>query len=343
MNLTKRIGDIMTSPAVDNKSYKFIDLFAGIGGMRIPFEKFGCKCVFSCDWDPDAQKMYEANFGERPAGDITQIEAAAVPDHDILLAGFPCQAFSIMGDMKGFYDTRGTLFFDIVRILAAKQPRAVLLENVKQLVGHDRGRTLKVILKQLEALGYHAHWKILNALDFGLPHKRERVFIVGFRSNYCFQFPRHGGENKTLADILEKDVPKKYYASETIQRKRKAQHIPMRNPSIWHENKAGHISSYPFCCALRASASYNYLLVNGERRLTPREMLRLLGFPDSYKIVCGYYQMRKLAGNSVCVPVVEAIAREMIRCLNGEVPIMPDGLGKGLQHELPIYEPSQVR
>jgi DNA (cytosine-5)-methyltransferase 1 len=311
------------------KGYKFIDLFCGIGGLRIPFEKFGCKCVFSSDWDPDAQATYEANFGERPVGDITQVDEASIPDHDILLAGFPCQAFSIMGDMRGFYDTRGTLFFDIVRILAAKRPRAILLENVKQLVGHDKGRTLKVILAQLRDLGYLPHWKILNALDFGLPHKRERVFIVGFRDNYDFAFPTGDSERKTLSDILEENAPREYYASERIQRKRKATHVPSFTPSIWHENKAGHISSYPFCCALRANASYNYLLVNGERRLTPREMLRLLGFPDSFKIVCGYYQMRKLAGNSVCVPVVEAVARQMLKCLSGEVPVT--------EEELPHY------
>jgi len=309
-----------------NQNYRFIDLFAGIGGLRIAFERFGGQCVFSSDWDTDAQVMYEANFGEKPAGDITKIEAVSVPDHDILLAGFPCQAFSIMGDMKGFNDTRGTLFCEIVRILTAKNPRAILLENVKQLVGHDRGRTLKVILRQLRSLGYYPRWKVLNALDFGLPHKRERIFIVGFRDNYEFKFPTGSNERKSLSDILEENVPKEYYASERIQRKRKADHTPCCTPSIWHENRAGHISSYPFCCALRASASYNYLLVNGERRLTPREMLRLLGFPDSFKIVCGYYQMRKLAGNSVCVPVVAAVANEMLKCLNGEMLILDEGV-----------------
>lgn len=322
-------GKVKIVTQAKGNGYTFIDLFAGIGGLRIAFERLGCKCVFSLDWDSDAQKTYEANFGEKPAGDITRIDAASVPDHDILLAGFPCQAFSIMGDMKGFYDTRGTLFFDIVRILKAKKPRAVLLENVKQLVSHDKRRTFKVILRQLHALGYHPRWKVLNALDFGLPHKRERVFIVGFRDNYDFAFPTGNSERKTLSDILEENVPREYYASERIQRKRKATHVPSFTPSIWHENKAGHISSYPFCCALRANASYNYLLVNGERRLTPREMLRLLGFPDSFKIVCGYYQMRKLAGNSVCVPVVEAVARQMLKCLSGEVPVA--------EEELPHY------
>ena len=323
----------MNNDEIRRQNYTFIDLFAGIGGLRVAFEELGCKCVFSSDWDVDAQTMYEANFGERPAGDITAIEATAVPDHDILLAGFPCQPFSIMGEMKGFNDTRGTLFFDIVRILSAKRPRAVLLENVKQLVGHDKGRTLRIILEQLQSLGYHPRWQILNALDFGLPHKRERVYIVGFLEAYDFRFPTSGGQRKSLSDILEGIVPGEYYASQRIRQKRRAAHTPSCLPSIWHENRAGHISSYPFSCALRASASYNYLLVNGERRLTSREMLRLLGFPDSFKIVCRYHQMRKLTGNSVCVPVVRAVANEMLKCLNVEVPPA---------EELPPYHGEQL-
>ncbi len=295
----------------------FIDLFAGIGGLRLPFDELGCEFVFGSDWDVDAQNVYEANFGYRLHGDITRISEDDIPDHDILLAGFPCQAFSIMGEMKGFEDTRGTLFFDILRILHAKQPKVVLLENVKQLVGHEKGQTLKIILEQLTFLGYHVHWKVLNALNFGLPHKRERIFVVGFKENYNFKFPAGIREYKPLVDILEKDVPAQYFASEHIRSRRFASHISKYYPSIWHENKSGHISSYPFSCALRANASYNYLLVNGERRLTPREMLRLLGFPDSFRITVGYSQMRKLAGNSVCVSVVRAVANEIMRCLNG--------------------------
>ena len=160
--------------------FTFIDLFAGIGGIRIPFEELGGTCVFSSEWDKNAQKTYFANFGEVTAGDITKISELDIPDHDILLAGFPCQSFSIMGKQLGFADTRGTLFFDIERILRAKRPSAFLLENVKQLTTHDKGRTLGVILSKLEQLGYHVHWKVLNALDFGLPQKRERIFIVGF-------------------------------------------------------------------------------------------------------------------------------------------------------------------
>jgi len=157
----------------------FIDLFAGIGGIRLGLERAGCICKFSSEWDEEAAQTYEAYFHERPAGDITKVDSSQIPDHDILAGGFPCQAFSIMGDMKGFGDTRGTLFFEIERILRDKSPRAFLLENVRNLVSHDRGRTFKVILGRLRDLGYSVHWKILNALDFNLPQKRERVIIVG--------------------------------------------------------------------------------------------------------------------------------------------------------------------
>lgn len=311
-----------------NSYLKFIDLFAGIGGMRIPFEELGCDCVFSSEWDKDAQKIYENNFGEAPEGDITKIEARSIPDHDILLAGFPCQAFSIIGKMNGFEDTRGTLYFDIERILKEKKPKAFILENVKMLVGNKKGETFKIILNRLMDIGYHVQWKVLNALNFGVPHKRERVFIVGFLENYVFKYPVGSHEYKPLGEILEKDVPERYYASAYIVRKRKQRHNPSTIPSIWHENKAGNISSYPYSCALRAYASYNYLLVNGERRLTTRESLRLLGFPESFKIECSYSQMRKLTGNSVCVPVVRAIAEVVLKCLNGESRLIKDSSPK---------------
>lgn len=325
---------------MSNGHIRFVDLFAGIGGMRIPFEELGCTCVFSSEWDEDAQKTYQSNFGEMPVGDITEIGSSEVPDHETLLAGFPCQAFSIIGKMNGFQDTRGTLFFDIERILKEKRPPAFLLENVRMLVNHKKGYTFKVILDHLEELGYFVHWRVLNALDFGLPHKRERVFIVGFLDNHDFRFPQgNPGTYKPLSEMLEKNVPEKYFASAAIVEKRKRAHTSEIAPSIWHENKAGNISSHPFSCALRAGASYNYLLVNGERRLTPRECLRLLGFPDSYKIVCGYSSMRKLTGNSVCVPVVRAIAKEMLKCLNGHVPIRSSrarDAHKAIQLDLPV-------
>lgn len=292
--------------------------------MRLGFEGLGCRFIFASEIDEACQKTYEANFGEKPTGDIKKIPASKVPDHDILLAGFPCQPFSIIGDMRGFDDTRGTLFYEIERILKAKRPRAFVLENVKMLVGHQKGRTFRIVLEHLEALGYHVHSKVLNALDFGIPQKRERVFIVGFLEDYNFKFPFQSLRSpKTLADILERDVPRRFYASDYIRGRRWREHKPKVIPSVWHENKAGHISSYPFSCALRHGASHNYLLVNGERRFTPREMFRLMGFPDSFKIVVTDYQVRKQAGNAVVVPVVEAIAKNAMACLNGEVPLRP--------------------
>jgi len=297
---------------------KFIDLFCGIGGFRIAMEE-ACRendlipeCVFSSDIDTFCQDSYEANFGHRPTGDITKVDEKDIPDHDILFAGFPCQPFSIIGQMQGFNDIRGTLFFDIARILKHKRPKAFVLENVKQLVGHDKGRTLKIIIKTLQELGYHVQYAVLNALDYGLPQKRERVIIVGHREPIMFSFPSPVRPFKPLSEILEKKVDKKHYASEYIANKRKAKHKSAYKLSIWHENKAGNICSYPYSCALRAGASYNYLLVNGERRLTPREMFRLQGFPDTYKIVVNDSQARKQAGNAVPVNLVKAVILKLL-------------------------------
>jgi DNA (cytosine-5)-methyltransferase 1 len=302
----------------NNITIRFVDLFAGIGGFRIAMQnavkELGAKaeCVFSSETDKECQRVYEQNFGKTPQGDITKIIAESIPIHDILLAGFPCQPFSIIGQMKGFEDTRGTLFFDIARILQEKRPSAFVLENVKLLVGHNKRKTLKIILETLKELGYYATYKVLNALDFGLPQKRERVFIVGFREPCFFEWPSEKIPMKPLSKILEKNVPQKYYASEHIQKKRLSKRKPTKEQTIWHENKAGNISAYPFSCALRAGASYNYLLVNGERRLTSREMLRLQGFPEEFKIVCSYTQTRKQIGNSLPVPVAQAVIKNTI-------------------------------
>lgn len=297
---------------------KFIDLFCGIGGFRLGFEE-ACRehnvmteCVFSSDIDPHCQIAYEHNFKELPVGDITQIDESKVPDHDILLAGFPCQAFSIIGQMKGFEDTRGTLFFDIARILNKKRPKAFILENVKQLVGHNKGKTLQVILKSLRKLGYYVQYSVLNALDYGLPQKRERVIIVGHKEPILFSYPEPGRNFKPLSEMLENKVDPKHFASEYIRNRRKSKHTSAYSLSIWHENKSGNICSYPYSCALRAGASYNYLLVNGERRLTPREMLRLQGFPDSYEIVVNDSQLRKQAGNAVPVNIVKAVSLKLL-------------------------------
>lgn len=297
---------------------KFIDLFCGIGGFRVAMDE-ACieseltpQCVFSSDIDQYCQDSYETNFGHRPTGDITKVHPESIPDHDILFAGFPCQPFSIIGQMKGFDDTRGTLFFHIANILKTKKPKAFMLENVKQLVGHNKGQTLKVILKTLKDLGYHVQYAVLNALDYGLPHKRERVIIVGHREPILFSFPAPIRPFKPLSEILEKNVDEKYFASDYIKNKRKAIHRSAYKLSIWHENKSGNVCSYPYSCALRAGASYNYLLVNGERRLTPREMFRLQGFPDTYKIINKDTQARKQAGNAVPVNLVKAVILKLL-------------------------------
>lgn len=302
----------------------FIDLFAGIGGIRLAFQAAGGRCVFSSEWDKHAQQTYATNFGDTPAGDITQIQSVDIPDHDILTAGFPCQPFSIIGDKLGFADTRGTLFFEIERILKDKQPKALLLENVKQLVSHDKKRTMQVILESLKNLGYVVHWKVLNALDFGLPQKRERVFIVGFRQDLRFSFPSPLPTSKlTLPDILEPDdeIGEEWLASEYIRTKRRQSVTGKKvfSPSIWHENKGGNVSVLPYSCALRAGASFNYLLVDGKRRLTPREQLRLQGFPEWFEISGSESHIRKQTGNSVPVPVVTAVAKEMIKSLTEAV------------------------
>jgi DNA (cytosine-5)-methyltransferase 1 len=298
---------------------KFIDLFAGIGGIRIALENVGMKCVFSSEWDGACQETYFANFGERPYGDITKLNPNEIPDHDVLTGGFPCQPFSIIGSGKGFTDTRGTLFFDIEKILKIKKPRAFILENVKMLRGHDQGRTLKTILDHLNDLGYRVEWKILNGLDFGVPQKRERILLVGFLENVNFDFPDTTSIKKTLlAEILEPDseVDKKHFLSETARIKINSKVIrDFPVPSVWHENKSGNIGVHEFSCALRANASHNYLVVNGKRRLTPREMLRLQGFPDTFKIVVSDSQMRKQAGNSVVVPKIQAVGESVKKAL----------------------------
>ena len=307
-----------------NGNHTLIDLFAGIGGIRLPFNELGYRCVFSSEWDKYAQKTYFANFGEMPFGDITQESTKKfIPQKfDLLLAGFPCQAFSIMGKRQGFADTRGTLFFDVATILERHHPQAILLENVKQLTTHDKNRTFQTILRILNELGYKVKWKVLNALDFGLPQKRERVIIVGFLSQnkidaFNFDFVK---QPYTLNGLLESDesVDNSLFASEKILEKRHKQ-TEGKNifyPSIWHENKAGNVSVLDYACALRTGASYNYLLVNGRRRPSSRELLRLQGFPDNYRIVVSHGEIRRQTGNSVAVPMIREIARKIDFILN---------------------------
>lgn len=312
--------------APGNPKYTFIDLFSGIGGIRLPFTELGYGCVFSSEWDRYARQTYMANFGELPFGDISleSVKQHIPRKFDLLLAGFPCQAFSIMGKMKGFEDIRGTMFFEVATILERHRPKAILLENVKQLVSHDHGRTFETILQILSGLGYYFKWKVLNALDFGLPQKRERVIIVGFTDKeaseaFDFDFEK---VPYSLKDILEKDedADPRLFASEMILEKRKLR-TEGKNifyPSVWHENKSKNISVLDYACALRTGASYNYLLINGVRRPSSRELLRFQGFPDKFRIVVSHGEIRRQTGNSVAVPMIRAVAQKINTILENQ-------------------------
>jgi len=297
---------------------KYIDLFCGIGGFRFAIEKEArdfdgiVKCVFSSDIDKYAQESYFANFNELPHGDIKLVNAADIPEHNLLFAGFPCQPFSIIGLRGGFEDTRGTLFFDIARILSVKKPHAFILENVKQLVGHNGGKTLQRILDVLKELGYYVEYRVLNALNYGLPQKRERVFIIGSKSELNLDWQMGKTAMRSLDSILEKNIDPKHFVSQHIKNRRASFHTSAHSPGIWHENKSGNITSYPYSCALRANASYNYLLVDGIRRLTPREQLRLQGFPETFKIVGSDAQLRKQTGNAVPVNVAQSVIKMLL-------------------------------
>ncbi len=291
---------------------KYADLFCGIGGFHSAADALGMECVFACDIDEECRRAYKANYGIEPKGDITAVKGHDIPEIDVLFAGFPCQPFSIIGQRAGFADARGTLFFEIARIIKEKKPKAFVLENVKQLTTHNKKKTLERIIEILEGLGYRVDAKVLNALNYGLPQKRERVLIVGFLQGAKFHWPSPVPHRLSLADLLEKQPDEKHFVSDRIRKARSKAHKAKVRPAIWHENKAGNVSSHPFSCALRAGASYNYLLVDGERRLTPREMLRLQGFPDSFKIVCTDGQTRRQAGNAVPVPMVQAVITRVL-------------------------------
>jgi DNA (cytosine-5)-methyltransferase 1 len=301
------------------KTIRYADMFCGIGGFHTAADGLGLECVFACDIDEDCRTIYQHNYRLKPESDICRLDISAIPEHDILCAGFPCQPFSIIGNGGGFADARGTLFFELARIIDARRPAAFVLENVKQIATHNRRKTLARILQILRELGYTVDYRILNALHFGVPQKRERIIIVGFRGKVAgFTWPTGKLPMKPLNEILEPEPEDHHYVSDRIRRKRHSLHKAKVKPSIWHENKSGNISSYPYSCALRAGASYNYLLVNGERRLTPREMLRLQGFPESFKIVGSDRQIRKQAGNSVPVPMVRAVLERVLNVQRAE-------------------------
>ncbi|MDP6713922.1 MAG: DNA (cytosine-5-)-methyltransferase [SAR202 cluster bacterium] len=295
----------------------FIDLFCGIGGFHTAASALGLKAVFACDIDNEARAVYSRNYGLTPEGDILQIAADDIPDHDLLFAGFPCQPFSIIGSKGGFADPRGTLFFEIARIVRAKRPRGIVLENVKQLLTLQKGAVIRRIVNDLTEMGYDVDYRVLNALDFGLPQKRERIIIVATLNGLdSFPWPFEKAPMKPLDEILESDPDPRHMVSDRIRNKRHEAHTAEVTPSIWHENKSGNISSHQWSCALRAGASYNYLLVNGERRLTSRELLRLQGFPEDFKLDSNYAQARKLTGNAVPVPMVQSVIKEVINVVN---------------------------
>lgn len=301
-------------------NYRFIDLFAGIGGIRLPFDRLGAQCVFSSEWDKYSQITYEKNFGEKPHGDITKINTSDIPNFDILLAGFPCQPFSNAGHKKGFEDARGTLFFDICRIIEHHQPQIVFLENVKAFKNHDKGRTFSVVKSSLEKLGYHVNAQVLNARDFGVPQNRERIYIIAFKRKVYFEFPAPQKITTKLGDILEESVEDKYTISNKLwhgHQRRKREHIEKGNGfgySLFNRE-----SSYTSTISARYYKDGSEILIatNGSnpRKLTPREAARLQGFPENFVIPVSDCQAYRQFGNSVCVPVIEAIALSICEAL----------------------------
>lgn len=326
-NSIMKFAEVIPFKSKDDGKFKFIDLFAGIGGIRIPFQELGGKCVFSSEWDKFAQKTYSVNFGETPNGDITKIEASSIPDFDVLLGGFPCQPFSQAGLRKGFSDTRGTLFFEIERIIKEKRPKAFLLENVKQLKGHDKGRTLRVILEHLNDLNYYVKYEVLRAGDFGVPQNRERIYIVGIDKNHFsldssfnFIFPEPTYEKTCLGNILEKNVDERYTISDLLwegHQRRKKEHKEKGNGfgySLFDEK-----SEYTNTLSARYYKDGSEILIaqdgKNPRKLTPRECARLQGFPEEFIIPVSNTQAYKQFGNSVAVPVIRAIAKKLMKVL----------------------------
>lgn len=304
-------------------TFTFIDLFAGIGGMRQAFEKHGGKCVFSSEWDKFAQQTYEANFGEKPHGDITEIPSAAIPRHDLLVAGFPCQPFSHAGLKMGFQDTRGTLFFDVARIVNDKKPSLLLLENVKGFKSHDKGRTFETVVASLDELGYDTFSTVLNASDFGLPQNRERIFIVGVNRKKIgkieFNFPKPPKTVVKVGDILEKNVDSKYVLSNKLwsgHKRRLREHRERGNGFGYSLFSPESPRTSTISARYYKDGSEILIARKGNpRKITPREAARLQGFPETFVIPVSDTQAYKQFGNSVAVNVISAIAKEMVKLL----------------------------
>lgn len=327
--------------------YRSIDLFAGIGGIRMGFDlafKDKIKTVFISEWDEKAQETYRANFNDEIEihGDITKINEKDIPEHDILLAGFPCQAFSLAGHKKGFEDTRGTLFFDVARIAEYHKPKIIFIENVKNLVNHDKGKTFKIINNVLYKLGYTVFSEILNSKNFGVPQNRERVYIVAFKNDIVseeFIFPEKTNDKIVINDILEEnEVSPKYYLSNVYLnslRRHKERHARKGNGFGYEIRGKNDIAAAIVCGGM--GRERNLMIderltdftpvtnikgkINREfiRKMTPREWARLQGFPDSFKLVVADTHLYRQFGNSVTVPVIEAIAEQIKAHLEGQI------------------------
>jgi DNA (cytosine-5)-methyltransferase 1 len=330
------------------RRFTFIDLFAGIGGFRLALESFDCLCSYTSDFDKYAQITYKENFGGEVFGDITQIDERSIPKHDILCGGFPCQAFSLAGKKQGFEDTRGTLFFDVVRIIKEHKPRVVFLENVKNLVNHDKGNTFRVMKENLERLGYTVYYKVLNARDFGVPQNRERVYIVCFKDAIKFEFPTPPKIPVKLGDILETNVDEKYTISDKLwagHQRRKKEHGEKGNGfgySMFDEE-----STYTSTISARYYKDGSEILIKQEsknpRKITPREAARLQGYPDTYKIPVSDSKAYKLFGNSVAVPVLRAVSEKIMSSLKNPQPLLNNEISQNFEiSDLFAYEPTQI-
>ena len=313
--------------------FKFIDLFSGLGGFRIALEKNGGQCVFSSDNDMDVCRIYEENFGDNPFSDITKTSEKKIPKFDVLCAGFPCQPFSIAGKRMGFNDSRGTLFFEVARIIKYSKPKIAFLENVSGIVSHDSGRTIKVITNTLEELGYVVNTKIMNAKDYGIPQNRNRWYCVAIRKDICkeeFEFPTKCDLKYTLNDVIDKKVSGDYKSTETALKninkfltsfKNSNRYSGKENYIIANEIRASKCNFRsdgisPCLTAKMGTGGNNVpVVVDLERKFTERECLKIMGFPDDYKIKINNMQSYKQIGNSVVVPLIYEIAKNFIKYL----------------------------
>lgn len=322
---------------IENKSLeriKFIDLFAGLGGFRLALESLGGECVYSNEWDKHAQKVYEMNFGEIPDDDITLVDEKNIPDHDILCAGFPCQAFSISGKQRGFEDSRGTLFFDVARIVKEKRPKVVFMENVKNFASHDHGNTLQVVKNTMIELGYDFFSDVLNSLDFGIPQKRERIYMICFRKDLKikdFKFPKPFKLTTFVEDLLLPDEEVSHLIIDRPDLSLKNNEItknmskPIRIGTVGKGGQGERIYS-PKGIAITLSAygggifskTGGYLINGKTRKLHPRECARVMGYPDSYLIHPLANQAYKQFGNSVVINVLQYIGINIGKAIHHE-------------------------